>query len=155
MEYTYKYPHPAVTADCVLFGRDGVGLKVLLVERGNDPFKGCWAFPGGFMEIDETAEAAAARELEEETGLRSIPMEQLRTFSTVDRDPRGRVLSVVFIAFANVSDCAVAAGDDASSAQWFPLDQIPKLAFDHDEVMCVAVSELRRREKAKENENEE
>ncbi len=155
MEYTYQYPHPAVTADCVLFGQDGDELKVLLVERENDPFKGCWAFPGGFMEIDETAEAAAARELEEETGLRSIIMEQLGTFSTVDRDPRGRVLSVVFIAFVKVSDCVVSAGDDARSAHWFPLDQIPKLAFDHDEVMRVAVSELRRREKAKDFENEE
>lgn len=142
MEYQYKYPHPAVTADCVLFGFDASGLSVLLVERAHEPFKGCWAFPGGFMNIDETAEQCAARELEEETGIQSIPMEQLMTVSTVNRDPRERVISVVFLAVIDRVGCKVRAGDDARDVRWFPIDGIPPLAFDHEAILRVAVSTL-------------
>lgn len=142
MEYQYKYPHPAVTADCVLFGSDAGGLSVLLVERAQDPFKGRWAFPGGFMNIDETAEQCAARELEEETGVKAVPMEQLLTVSTVNRDPRERVISVVFFAVVDRAGCKIRAGDDAHDVRWFPIDGIPPLAFDHDEILRVAVSRL-------------
>ena len=145
MDYHYPYPHPAVTADCVLFGLDDDGLRVLLVERRNEPFKGRWAFPGGFMNMDETAEQCAVRELAEETGVGPLRVEQLTKVSTVNRDPRERTVSVVFLALARKSDCRVSAGDDARSAQWFPWNDVPPLAFDHDEILRVAVSTLRHR----------
>lgn len=145
MDYHYPYPHPAVTADCVLFGLDDDGLQVLLVERRNEPFKGRWAFPGGFMNMDETVEQCAVRELAEETGVAPLHVEQLITASAVDRDPRERTVSVVFLAVARKVACMVSAGDDARSAQWFPWNEVPPLAFDHDAILRVAVSTLRHR----------
>ena len=103
-EYTYKYPRPAVTADCVVFGIDGETAKVLLIERGNEPFKGKWALPGGFMEIGETAEECARRELYEETGMDCTELTQLHTFSDVHRDPRERVVSIAFYTITEISD---------------------------------------------------
>ena len=144
MDYHYPYPHPAVTADCVLFGLDD-GLQVLLVERRNEPFKGRWAFPGGFMNMDETAEQCAVRELAEETGVGPFHVEQLTTVSAVDRDPRERTVSVVFLAVARKAACLVSAGDDARSAEWFPWNEVPPLAFDHDEILRVAECTLRHR----------
>ena len=142
LEYCYRYPHPAVTADCVIFGAGDEQIKILLVRRGSEPYKGYWAFPGGFMNIDETAEDCALRELEEETGLRGVSLRQFCTCSRVDRDPRERVVSVVHYAFVTVSD--IRAGDDASDARWFALDGIPPLAFDHAGILYYAVRKLRR-----------
>ena len=141
--YTYKYPHPSVTADCVIFGFDGVDIKVLLIQRGIEPFKGKWAFPGGFMKIDETAEECARRELEEETGLKDASVEQFHTFSDVNRDPRERVITVAHYALVRLSE--VKGGDDAASARWFAMEEVPSLAFDHDRILRMAVNRLKER----------
>ena len=133
MSYTYKYPRPAVTADCVVITREAAP-RVLLIQRGNEPFKGCWAFPGGFMNIDETTEQCAVRELEEETGLRLSSVRQVGTYSRVDRDPRGRTVTVAYLALVDVP-VPVQGHDDAARAQWFPLSALPPLAFDHAEIM--------------------
>ncbi len=138
--YTYKYPHPAVTTDCVVFGFDGVKLNVLLIERGGEPYKGCWALPGGFLNIDEDAPTGARRELEEETGLQVNNIEQLAAFTTVDRDPRERVISVAYFTLTRISQ--VTAADDAARAQWFSLDNVPELAFDHKEILELACNRL-------------
>ena len=97
MTFTYEYPRPAVTADCVVIARENEP-KVLLIQRGNEPFKGCWAFPGGFMNMDETTEQCAVRELEEETGLKVTEIKQIGAYSKVDRDPRGRTITVAYLA---------------------------------------------------------
>src|SRR6202167_1200446 len=104
MAYTYQYPRAALTVDCVVFGFDGGELKVLLIQRGLEPFKGKWALPGGFVKIEETIDEAARRELEEETGLKNIFLEQLYTFGAVGRDPRERVVSVAYYALVKLSD---------------------------------------------------
>ena len=140
-QYCYRYPHPAVTTDCVIFGFDGERLQVLLVERGIEPYKGRWAFPGGFLKMDETAEEGARRELKEETGLDSAYMEQFHTFSAPERDPRERVITIAYYALVKIQE--VKGGDDAASARWFPLDEIPSLAFDHDYILRMATQRLR------------
>ena len=140
--YCYKYPHPAVTTDCVIFGFDGFNLQVLLVERGIDPYKGRWAFPGGFMRMEESAREGALRELKEETGLETAYLKQLHTFSALDRDPRERVITIAY--YALVRKTEVKGGDDAAKAAWFPLNEIPSLAFDHDKILRAATAELRR-----------
>ncbi len=142
-KYCYDYPRPAVSSDCVLFGFDGKDLNILLIERGKEPYKGRWAFPGGFLNIDETVEQCAKRELKEETGLDNINLRQLGAFSDVDRDPRGRVISVVFYAVVNMNDTDPVAGDDAAGARWFRTGDVPPLAFDHDLVMQTALERLR------------
>ena len=141
--YTYKYPHPAVTTDCVIFGFDGTKLQVLLIERGNDPYKGQWAFPGGFVNMDESCEEGALRELQEETGLTGAYIEQFHTFSDPHRDPRERVITVAY--YALVKKQAVEGGDDAAKAEWFALDRVPQLAFDHDKMLSKAMMSLRER----------
>ncbi len=143
MNYCYKYPHPAVAADCVIFGFDGVSIKVLLIERGIEPYRGAWALPGGFLRIDESAEECARRELEEETGLRNAAVEQFYTFSRVDRDPRERVISIAHLALVRIAE--VRGGDDAARARWFAYDEIPALAFDHDRILRMALARLRER----------
>lgn len=143
LNYHYKYPHPAVTADCVVFGFDGVSIKVLLVKRGVEPYKGKWALPGGFMKIDETAEECAKRELEEETGLTNTSVEQFYTFTDVNRDPRERVVTIAHYALVRLSD--VKGGDDAEVAQWFAQSEIPSLAFDHDRILRMALNCLKER----------
>ena len=138
--YTYDYPRPAVTADSVVFCNGSDGLSVLLIERVNDPFKGCWAFPGGFMDMEENAEDCAKRELKEETGMEVRSLEYLGTFSEVNRDPRGRTITIAYYAVVEKSD--VIGADDASRAKWFPIDSIPSLAFDHEEILRVALKVL-------------
>ena len=142
-KFCYKYPHPSVTTDCVIFGFDGVSIKVLLIQRGIEPFKGKWAFPGGFMKIDETAEECARRELEEETGLKSAAVEQFYTFSDVNRDPRERVITIAHYALVRLSE--VKGGDDAASARWFSMEEVPSLAFDHDRILRMAANRLKER----------
>lgn len=138
MSYTYEYPHAAITADCVIYGFDGERLKILLIERGLEPYKGMWALPGGFMRMDETIEEAAKRELYEETGLKDVYMTQFKMFSKVDRDPRERVVTVVFTALVRPEDYILSAGDDASNALWFEERHLPPLAFDHAEIIREA-----------------
>lgn len=133
MSYTYEYPRPAVTADCVVVTKEAEP-KVLLIQRGNEPYKGCWAFPGGFMNMDETTEQCAIRELEEETGLKIDEVKQIGAYSRVDRDPRGRTITVAYLAFVD-SPVEVKGQDDAAKAEWFALSNLPKLAFDHEEIM--------------------
>lgn len=142
-EYTYKYPRPSVAADCIIFGFDGNSLKLLLIERGNPPFLGHWALPGGFMHQDESIEECAARELREETNLSDVYLEQFKVFSDPDRDPRGRVISIAFIALVRPSDFEIIAGDDAANAHWFDADQLPPLAFDHKNIVVQARERLK------------
>ena len=137
MAYTYKYPRPAVTADCIVITKEAEP-KVLLIQRGDQPFRGCWAFPGGFMNMDETTEQCAIRELEEETGLKIGEVHQIGAYSRVDRDPRGRTITVAYLAVVD-APIAVIGQDDAAKAQWFPLSALPELAFDHDEIMRDAI----------------
>ena len=137
MSYTYQYPRPAVTADVVAITNEDEP-KVLLIQRGFDPYKGCWALPGGFLEMDETTEECAVRELEEETGLRLANMQQIGAYSKVDRDPRGRTITIAY--FVRVDEpLAVTGQDDAAKAAWFPINALPPLAFDHDEIMADAI----------------
>jgi len=133
MTYTYKYPRPAVTADCIVMTNEPLP-KVLLIQRGFDPFKGCWAFPGGFMEMNETTEQCAIRELEEETGLKLENLKQIGAYSKVDRDPRGRTITVAYLAVVD-TPLEVKGLDDAAKAQWFPINSLPPLAFDHEDIM--------------------
>ena len=137
MEYTYKYPRPVVTADCVVMTRESVP-QVLLIQRGIEPFKGCWAFPGGFMNMDETTEQCAIRELEEETGLHVSELHQIGAYSKVDRDPRGRTVTVAYLVIVD-QPLAVTGQDDAAKAQWFSVNALPPLAFDHEDIMQDAV----------------
>lgn len=142
MTYTYKYPRPAVTADCVVITKEAEP-KVLLVQRGNPPFKGAWAFPGGFMNMDETTEQCAIRELEEETGLQVTDIHQIGAYSKVDRDPRGRTITVAYLAIID-KPAAVTGQDDAAKAEWFPLSALPALAFDHANIMADAINLLQK-----------
>lgn len=140
--YQYKYGHMAVTTDCVIFTYEDWQLKVLLVRRGGEPFKGQWAFPGGFLRMDETAEEGARRELREETGLEPSAIGQLGVYSDVDRDPRERVITIAW--YALVKPSKVVGGDDADEAAWFPVDSLPPLAFDHNKIFESAMERLRR-----------
>ena len=140
--FQYKYEHMAVTTDCVILTYEEWKLKVLLVRRGGEPFKGEWAFPGGFLHMDETAEEGAFRELREETGLVPSAIGQLGVFSDMDRDPRERVITIAW--YALVKPHEVVGGDDADEAAWFPVDDLPPLAFDHDKIFQAAMERLRR-----------
>jgi 8-oxo-dGTP diphosphatase len=139
----YQYPRAALTVDCVVFGFDEGELKVLLIQRARAPFKGRWALPGGFVRVAETLDAAARRELAEETGLQNVFLEQLYTFGTVHRDPRERVVSVAYYALVKLSDHQAKAATDAAQAGWFPLSQPPELAFDHADILAMALARLR------------
>jgi 8-oxo-dGTP diphosphatase len=143
MSYTYEYPRAALAVDCVVFGLDDADLKVLLIQRKLPPFQHAWALPGGFVHLDETVDAAARRELEEEAGVSDIYLEQLYTFGTVDRDPRERVVTVAYFALAKLSDHRIRAATDAMGVGWFDLAQLPKLAFDHVEIIERAHERLR------------
>lgn len=138
LRFCYRYPHAAITADCVIFGFNGKALKILLIERGNEPFLGYWALPGGFMRMDETIEQTAARELREETNLSNVFLDQFKVYSNIGRDPRERVVTVAFIALVKPDDYNVLAGDDAANAMWFDDNMLPPLAFDHSEIIREA-----------------
>lgn len=133
MSYTYDYPRPAVTVDIILITKDELP-RILLIQRKHAPFKGTWALPGGFLDMDEDLETAALRELQEETHIENIILKQFKTYGAVNRDPRGRTVSVVFYAFVE-NEMEAIAGDDASEAKWFKLSELPTLAFDHQLIL--------------------
>lgn len=139
------YPRPAVTVDCVVFGvdLDQHDLKVLLIQRNRPPFQDKWALPGGYVHIDESLEQAARRELAEETNLSNVYLEQLYTFGDVDRDPRGRIVTVAYYALVNLHGYAVQGDTDARDAAWFAVEDMPDLAFDHERIVTMAHGRLR------------
>lgn len=139
--YSYEYPRPALTADAMVLSFNGKNIEILLIQRGIEPYKGCWALPGGFMQMDETIEQCTARELEEETSLKGVYLQQFGCFSTVDRDPRGRVVTVASYALVRKSD--VKGGDDAMDAKWFEIGNLPELAFDHHIVIEKGLERLK------------
>jgi 8-oxo-dGTP diphosphatase len=141
--HSYEYPRAALAVDCVVFGLDETDLKVLLIQRKLQPFQHTWALPGGFVRIDETIDEAARRELEEEAGVTDVYLEQLYTFGVLDRDPRERVVAVAYYALAKLSDHRIRAATDAMGVGWFGLDDLPKLAFDHTEIVSRAHERLR------------
>lgn len=140
--YTYDFPRPAVTADVVCLADVGGRLHVLLIERNHPPFAGCWAIPGGFINENESLEDAALRELREETTLAVEKIEQLRAYSEMGRDPRGHTITVAFV--ARFESCIPATGsDDAARAEWFHVDELPSLAFDHAHILADALEHYR------------
>ncbi len=142
MPYTYTHARPALTVDCVVFGLDEEDLKVLLIQRDLEPYAGRWALPGGFVHLDETLDEAARRELQEETGLQRVFLEQLYTFGDLQRDPRERVVTVAYYALVRLSDHQVRAATDARNAAWFGIEDLPDLAFDHATVLDLALKRL-------------
>ncbi|MCD6062125.1 MAG: hydrolase [Flavipsychrobacter sp.] len=139
MPYTYEYPRFALGADAVVFARVADGLKVLLIQRKNEPFKGQWCLPGGFVDITETCDVAVHRELEEETGVTGIDLKRIDVFDAIDRDPRDRVLSVAYVGI--VDELLEAKGqDDAADARWFDVNDLPELGFDHPEIVQRALT---------------
>lgn len=142
MTHKYEFPRAALTVDCVVFGLDETDLKVMLIQRDLVPFRGKWALPGGFVRVDESLEDAARRELQEETGLEKVFLEQLYTYGDVKRDPRERVVTVAWYALVRLSDHRVMAATDARDAAWFSLQDIPKLAFDHARILNDAHQRL-------------
>jgi 8-oxo-dGTP diphosphatase len=145
-KYVYEWPRPMVAADAAVFRFLMGKAELLLINRKNEPFKGKWALPGGFVDIDEELETAAARELAEETGLVDVPLEQIYTAGKVGRDPRGRVITVVFIGITKRPQRRIRAGDDAAKVRWFDIENLPKdLAFDHNEVVKLAIGKLKKR----------
>jgi 8-oxo-dGTP diphosphatase len=143
MAHTYEFARPALTVDVVVFALDEEDLQVMLVERDLKPFAGQWALPGGFVRVDESLEDAARRELEEETGLKNIFLEQLYTFGDLNRDPRERVVTVAYYALVNFEGHDVHASTDARNAAWFAVNDLPKLAFDHEKILKTAHERLR------------
>ena len=131
--YAYEYPRASVTADAVLFAEKDGQMYVLLIQRGNEPYKGYWAFPGGFLNMDETVAHCAERELEEETGIVLTEMQLVGIYSDVERDPRGRVITAAYAAMTTMPEAV--ASDDAAAAKWWPLNALPELAFDHDVIL--------------------
>ena len=142
MPYTYDHPRAALTVDAVVFGLDDADLKVLLIQRGQEPFIGRWALPGGFVHVDETLDQAVRRELQEETGLAKVFLEQLYTVGGLNRDPRERMVTVAYYALVRMSDHRVQAATDASNAAWFALDDLPRLAFDHEAIIEQGLKRL-------------
>jgi len=141
--YQYDYPHPAVTTDIVVFTIRHGALKVLLIKRAEDPYLGSWALPGGFVAISEGLDDAAARELSEETGVSGVYLEQLYTFGRPDRDPRERVITVAYYALIPSDRIQIRAATDAEAVGWFALDELPSLAFDHQQILAMALERLR------------
>ena len=145
-KYIYDWPRPMVSVDAAVFAFFRNKAKVLLIERKNEPFKGKWVLPGGFVDIDEELDDAVARELAEETGLVGVRLEQIHTFGNVGRDPRGRVITVIFMGIVTEGQNKLKAGDDAVKVRWFDIEKLPKdLAFDHNEVVRFAIEKLKKR----------
>jgi 8-oxo-dGTP diphosphatase len=143
-EYVYNWPRPMVTVDAVIFAVTGGAIKILLIKRGHEPFKDQWAIPGGFIGMDEELDDAVARELQEETGLTGIDLEQMQTFGTCGRDPRGRQITVVYMGIIKEGLDRIKAGDDAAQAQWFDISDLPAdMAFDHNAVAKFAIERLK------------
>ena len=141
--YTYEYPRPALTVDCAIFCKSNQAYHVLLIERANSPYQGKWAFPGGFVDMDEDLETAAYRELKEETGFEGITLTQYKTYGAVDRDPRGRTVSVVYTGVLELDKLPLVKGDDdAAQAQWIAINDLPSLAFDHNDIMKEVLEHL-------------
>lgn len=141
MDFNYKYPRMLVTVDIIVF----LNNKVLLIQRKNDPFKGAYALPGGFVEMNEPLKDAATRELYEETGLQNINLTQLAAFDKVDRDPRDRNISIAYYGFTTSENSSIKGGDDAENAQWFNINSLPPLAFDHQEIIQFAMNKVESR----------
>jgi 8-oxo-dGTP diphosphatase len=143
-KYVYEYPRPMVTVDAAVFACVAGKTKLLLVQRKHEPYQGSWALPGGYVEIDEDLPEAAARELAEETGLKDVPLEQLRTFGKPGRDPRGRTITVAYLGIVRQDRRQVKAADDAAQAQWFDVETLPRMAFDHEQIARCAIERLER-----------
>ncbi|MCX6235024.1 MAG: NUDIX hydrolase [Bacteroidetes bacterium] len=141
MPYTYDYQRPALTVDAIILRKESGQLSILLIQRDKPPFEGMWALPGGFMDINETLEEAIERELWEETGLTGIHLHQFHTFSALGRDPRGRTISVAYYGFADAVTIPKA-GDDARDAQWYSINYLPLMAFDHNQIVNMALHRL-------------
>ena len=140
--YQYEYPHPAVTTDIVIFTIRDNQLKLLQIMRGGDPYKGQWALPGGFLQLDEGLEDGARRELAEETGISGVYLEQLYTYGAVERDPRERVITVAYYALIASDKIVLQAATDAEAVGWFSMDELPSLAFDHKNIVADAHQRL-------------
>ncbi len=141
MSYCYEYPRPAVTTDVALITDSAYDPKILLIQRANEPFKNHWALPGGFVDMGEDLKTAALRELQEETGITNVEISQLKTYGAVDRDPRHRTISVVYMGRVNM-ELPATGQDDAADARWFPLNELPRLAFDHAKIIAEAIQQL-------------
>jgi 8-oxo-dGTP diphosphatase len=139
--YTYNYPKPSVTTDCILLKKNA-HTEILLIKRKHDPFMGKWALPGGFVEIDEDLEEGAKRELIEETGIENIQLTQFKTYGKPGRDPRGRTISVVYSGYVEEQKNDIKAGDDAAEVSWFDLGKLPALAFDHKFILEEFIAQL-------------
>jgi len=142
-KYVYDWPRPMVTVDAAVFAWVEGKARLLLVQRKHEPFQGSWALPGGFVEIDEDLPQAAARELAEETGLKNVPLEQLHAFGKPGRDPRGRTVTIVYFGIAGEDWEQIKAADDAAGVQWFDIESLPALAFDHDDITRCAIARLK------------
>lgn len=140
--FEYEYPHPAVTVDITIFSIRDKQLKLLLIRRALEPYQGRWALPGGFIQMDEDLEAAARRELEEETGISDVYLEQLYTYGNPGRDPRERVISVAYYALIPSDKLRLQAATDAEAVGWFGLKELPELAFDHTDIVTMAHQRL-------------
>lgn len=144
MAFSYDYPRPCVTVDCVVLRSTQNGFEILLIQRGQQPYQGMWAFPGGFINMDEDLEESAHRELYEETNISGVVLAQFKAYGAVHRDPRHRTITVVFTALIpNGVDCQAVAGDDAKMAEWFQLAHLPELAFDHGQILNDVLHHLR------------
>jgi 8-oxo-dGTP diphosphatase len=144
MSYSYNYPHFALTVDAVIFSKSDEGLDVLLIRRAHEPFKDRWAFPGGYVNIDEVIDNAAYRELNEETNISDVSLKRFDIFDAIDRDPRERTVTVVYYGFFNGSKVLIKAGDDAKDAKWFPVNKLPELAFDHSAILKKLLEEVQK-----------
>lgn len=142
MAYTYEYPRPALTVDSMIFSTHGKNIEIILIQRDKPPFEGRWALPGGFVDMGETLEEAAERELQEETCITNVDLFQFHAFSKLGRDPRGRTISIIFYGYADKETLKVKAADDARDVKWFKMSNLPELGFDHNEIIQLALKKI-------------